>query len=309
MGPEKRGEITIKKVTGLRIFAGIVIALVVAAIGAGLYLSGSPSTERSRQFDTRRLNDLQTIAGAVDSFYSQNYRLPQNLDVLVAAGGGKESYLVGSLSDPQPDRGGYEYSPMGQSTYELCAMFDLPSEKAETQNLKQPPPPTETAPMAEPAALVTTPNVKSQLRTWEHGAGHSCFQLDATYSMSSVTCGLTMPCQTSQTCAALPNNMGTKCVPQGHECEAAGCPEKCAVSTDYPAQVTCAAVLPAAKPSECKLMQDEKTGQIDCFGCARGICNDPPSRGWQEYTAPKEPGYMGIPYACFESDAGCALAQ
>lgn len=306
MGPEKRGEIIPKKVTGLRLFAGIVIALVLAAIGAGLYLSGSPGKERSRQFDTRRLNDLQTIAGAVDSFYSQNYRLPQNLDVLVAAGG-KESYLVGSLSDPQPERGGYEYEPVGDSTYRLCAQFDLPSEKADAQNTKMTQAAREPVPPAEPAPLVTSPGAKGQLRTWEHVAGHFCFELDATYAMSSVTCGLTMPCQAGQTCAVLPNNMGTKCVPQGHECEAAGCAEKCAVGSEYPAQVTC--ILPAYKPSECRLMQDEKSGRIDCFGCARGICKDPPSRDWQEYTAPKEPGYMGIPYACFETTDGCALAQ
>lgn len=306
MGSEKRGEIIRKKVSGLRLFAGIVIGLVVTAVAAGLYLSGSPGKERSRQFDTRRLNDLQQIAGAVDAFYGRNYRLPSDLDVLVSDGG-KESYLVGSLNDPQPDRGGYEYNPVGETTYELCAVFDLPSEKADAQNLRQPMPAREPVPPAEPPQLVTAPTVKGQWRTWEHDAGRFCFLLDATYAMSSVTCGLTNPCAAGQTCAALPKNLGTKCVPQGHECEAAQCPGRCTLAESYPVQVSCPET--ETQISGCRLMKDKKTGEVDCFGCAGGTCKNPPSAAWEEYAMPQDPGYIGIPYACFETGSGCELAQ
>lgn len=55
---------------------------------------------------------------------------------------------------------------------------------------------------------------------------------------------------------------------------------------------------------ECVLLQDPKTGQIDCFGCSNDICKDAPAT-WLPYQARE----MGIPYACFESEQGCQLAQ
>jgi len=306
MGSEKRGEITAKKITGLRLFAAVVIIMIAGAVAAGLYLSGTPGKERSRQFDARRLNDLQMIAQAVDSFYGRNNRLPNNLDVLVSAAG-KEGYLIGNLSDPQPDRGGYEYNPAGETDYELCAVFDLPSDQAENQNLRQPPPPKETAPVAEPAPLVTELKTKGRIRTWEHGAGRFCFSLNATDVVGSVTCGLRAPCQAGQTCAALPENKGTVCVPQGHECEAAGCPGQCALAESYPVQVTCDTSA-AAAPAKCRLLKNIKTGAVDCFGCAQGVCRQATS-DWETFVAPQKPDYVGIPYACFEGPQGCELAQ
>jgi hypothetical protein len=312
MGSEKRGEIKVHKISGLRVFACFVILLILTAIGGGLYLSGSPGKERARQFDNRRLNDLQQISVAVDSFYEKTSRLPDNLDVLSAAGG-QFGYLPTKITDPMPDRG-YEYIVMNEADYQLCAIFDLPSESLDAQGKNPPVPARESIPVTSPT-LVTEKGVFGRVRTWEHPAGYFCFALNATDQIGSVLCGLQNPCQTGQTCAELPKNKGTRCVPAGFECDAAGCPGKCTLSESYPVQVTCAPLAekpseqPALKTTGCKLMKESNNGGIDCFGCANGVCKSAPSGDWQEYTAPQEPGYMGISYACFESAQGCALVQ
>jgi len=293
------------KITGLRVFAGIVIGLIVAAIGGGLYLSGSPGKERDRQFDARRLSDLQQIASAVDSYYSRNNSLPPDLDVLTSTDG-REGYLIGNFRDPRSDRG-YEYEPLGEADFQLCAVFDLPSETLDQQGLKQPPPVREPMPVAT-VPMITEKGVMGRIRTWEHDGGHYCFQLNATDAIGSVLCGLRNPCPAGQTCAALPRNKGTLCVAQGTECAAAGCPGQCTLAESYPVQVTCPATGTDMADDGCRLMQNEKTGDVDCFGCANGTCSLPPV-GWTEYSAAREPGRVGIPYACFEGPNGCELAQ
>lgn len=55
---------------------------------------------------------------------------------------------------------------------------------------------------------------------------------------------------------------------------------------------------------ECVLLQNPKTGEVDCFGCANEICKDAPI-DWILYEKPE----IGIPYACFETEQGCRLAQ
>jgi len=56
--------------------------------------------------------------------------------------------------------------------------------------------------------------------------------------------------------------------------------------------------------SQCVLLQNPASGQIDCFGCVKDICKDAPA-GWVIYQKPE----IGIPYACFASETGCQLAQ
>ncbi|MFA6603975.1 MAG: hypothetical protein WCT10_04025 [Patescibacteria group bacterium] len=292
------------RINGLRIFAGFVITLVIAAIAGGLYLSGSPNAERSRQFDSQRLAEVQQIAAAVDSFYARNNRLPADLKVLMQAAG-TESYLVGSLEDPQTKEP-YGYEPQGDSNYLLCAIFDLASETADQQELKQPMPVREPLPPAATAPLVTEPLTRGRLRTWEHPSGHFCFELNATDTIGSVQCGLRNPCAAGQTCATLPDNKGTLCVPQGHECEAAGCPGQCLLAESYPVQVTCAQ--PKGAASSCVLMRQIKTGEVDCYGCAQGACTSRPA-DWEDFAAPAQAGYVGIPYSCQSTAKGCQLVQ
>jgi hypothetical protein len=55
---------------------------------------------------------------------------------------------------------------------------------------------------------------------------------------------------------------------------------------------------------DCILLQNTKTKQVDCFGCANNICKDAQT-DWLPYVAPE----VGIPYSCFKTDKGCQLAQ
>ena len=281
--------------TGLRAFAAVVIVMVAATVGAGLYLSGSPGAERGRQFDAQRLNALQQIASAVDNYYGRNESLPPDLKTLVAPQG-QEGYLVGSLNDPQT-QAMYEYQAVDKSHYEICAVFDLPSEKTDPNQAGR------TQPVAV-GPVGAKGMVGSVVRSWEHAAGRACFQLNATDRIGSVTCSLTSPCQAGQTCAQLPANKGTFCVPQGLECEAAGCPGKCRLLESYPVQVVCEA---ADKETSCELRQNPKSGAVGCFGCSSGTCTKVPT-GWTAYQGPGE-GRVGIPYSCFAGPKGCELAQ
>ncbi|MCX6743376.1 MAG: hypothetical protein NT116_04035 [Candidatus Parcubacteria bacterium] len=56
--------------------------------------------------------------------------------------------------------------------------------------------------------------------------------------------------------------------------------------------------------SDCILLQNPQTNQIDCFGCADNNCKDAPAT-WIKYTKPE----IGIPYACYKTEQGCQLAQ
>ncbi|MCX6745095.1 MAG: hypothetical protein NTX82_06240 [Candidatus Parcubacteria bacterium] len=56
--------------------------------------------------------------------------------------------------------------------------------------------------------------------------------------------------------------------------------------------------------SDCILLQNPATQQVDCFGCTNNICKDAPA-DWGKYLRPE----VGIPYACFKNENGCQLAQ
>ena len=225
MGSEKRR----KGISGFRIFVGCVITMVAAAVVGGLYLAGSPRSVRSQNFDNQRLSDLQQISNAVDAYFDATNAVPTNLHDVTS--GGKMQYAVNSFNDPET-KTPYDYRLTGGSTYELCAMFALPTQKDSANG-------PQTAPMRVPEPYGATPIVD-----WAHGAGRHCFALDASTHLPPQICGLTNPCAAGQTCAALPGRRGTVCVPQGKECLAAGCPGSCTIAESYPAQVRCTDPVP-----------------------------------------------------------------
>jgi len=126
---------------------GLLVAVVVgAAIAAGLVMMGSPSEARSRRLDARRVADLAQIARNVDVFWSRRAHLPVSLDEL-----GTELGL--NLLPSDPDTGApYEFTPLEENRYELCATFAGQSE-------------------GEP--------LRREDRFWVHGPGLVCFELSA----------------------------------------------------------------------------------------------------------------------------------
>lgn len=219
--------------TPLRIFVGAIVAAVAVTVVAGLYLAGSPNTERLRQFDGQRLSHLQTIAAAVDAYYERNVKLPASLAELSAGPdfvSGKPGYFLDTTVDPAT-RAPYEYRTVSEDVYELCAAFDLTSEEIAAGD------PSRVAYAPMPAAYPYT--VSSD---WTHPAGRHCYSLNAQVRTARVVCGLTNPCAAGQTCASLPGKQGAVCVPEGKECLAAGCAGQCVIAESYPVQVRCAGV-------------------------------------------------------------------
>lgn len=141
---------------GFRIFVGVIVVAVSATAVAGLWISGSPAAERARRLDDRRIQDLQTISNAIDSYYTQNKeQLPPSLDTLTGA---RDAYYVSSIKDPDTMRP-YEYQQDSSSTYRLCATFTTDT-RSEGQ----------------------TPDIYSPYPSstfWQHGPERTCFAITA----------------------------------------------------------------------------------------------------------------------------------
>lgn len=122
----------------------LVVAAVVAlaAIVAGVLAVGSPGETRLVQLDARRVDDLQGIMAAADSFWARNERLPNSLTELAA-----EPRTNINILDPVSGDA-YLYQTTGPASFELCTAFDRPS------------PPTAR---------------RSPTGFWRHGAGPTCF--------------------------------------------------------------------------------------------------------------------------------------
>jgi hypothetical protein len=120
-------------------------AVVVASIVVGMILVGSPAEGRLQQLDSARIEDLKGIMVGIDSFWSRNERLPASLEELIA------DPRVGVKTQDPGSAAQYDFAPVDEDTFELCATFDLES----------------------PA-----PARPSSADFWRHGAARQCFELD-----------------------------------------------------------------------------------------------------------------------------------
>ena len=125
---------------------GVATAVVIAALIGGFLVLGSPTEQRARRMDDRRVTDLQETMVAVDLYWTRHSRLPASLDELTAEPGVQLSNRDPVSSEP------YAYQTLDSTRYELCASFELESEEI-SRDPKQ--------------------------DLWAHGAGRHCFQLEA----------------------------------------------------------------------------------------------------------------------------------
>ena len=135
----------------LRVVAAAVTLFVTGSVLWGLWVAGSPGRARVLALDNQRETDLATIADAVDLFWDQHERLPENLEEARATRG----IYVASIEDPATGRL-YEYHRTDERNYELCARFDAASDD------------TEGTPRSRPVH-------PSRSKFWEHSAGRVCF--------------------------------------------------------------------------------------------------------------------------------------
>lgn len=134
-----------------------VIGVVVVSVVAGALLVGSPMSERKRQFDERRVSDLQSTQWQIVNYWQTKRQLPTEL-----------SQLEGSLSSfavpTDPETGAaYRYTVTASTSFSLCADFAYPS--------------TDTNGTTRDVGMPSSP-VKpiGNSDNWEHGAGSVCFE-------------------------------------------------------------------------------------------------------------------------------------
>ncbi len=128
-----------------RAMAIAAVLVVIAALGLGLWVSGSPSTQRELRLDERRVADLQAIAGAIERHHEGHRALPGQLETLAAAPGSRLSTRDPVSGEP------YVYEQMAEGRYRLCAVFahDTAAAGLETHRTGAP---------------------------WWHGEGRHCFE-------------------------------------------------------------------------------------------------------------------------------------
>ncbi len=147
------------------LYVGIGVgALLVAAIGSGFLILGTPGQVRLHRFDDQKVNDLTSIQYQVVNYWQQKEKLPATLLDL-------NDPLNGSVIPLDPQSGEqYTYQATGKYSFKLCATFN-----AETQG---------TSPSASRLMMPMTIPVNSpseakgiglEQSTWQHGAGEICF--------------------------------------------------------------------------------------------------------------------------------------
>jgi hypothetical protein len=129
-------------VSGQKLAAGLVIVVVVAAIVAGLVISGSPERQRLLRLDERRVNDLRTLSQWVSVHYSSTRELPAELAELV------DGRTMSSVPRDPESNEAYAYEILERRVYQLCADFGLPSEDPQPDQF------------------------------WAHETGRQCFRFD-----------------------------------------------------------------------------------------------------------------------------------
>jgi hypothetical protein len=134
----------------MKYFTYTVIGVVILAVIVGVIVVGSPTSERARQFDARRVSDLQSIQSQVVTRWQRTGNLSPSLDAL-------RDEVSGFIVPVDPESGAaYEYYPAASTTFQLCATFA-------------------TEQLTEPSALPYGAARPLGDDVWNHPAGRHCF--------------------------------------------------------------------------------------------------------------------------------------
>jgi len=127
-------------------------SLILATVLSGFVIIGSPSEQRMRRFDERRVSDLSTLQYQIIAYWSSKNDLPVGLEELNSA-------VTGYTPPVDPETGSsYEYSVKGENSFELCATFALASD-----------------PNDPSAPDYYYGYYGSKVENWDHEAGRHCF--------------------------------------------------------------------------------------------------------------------------------------
>jgi len=133
-----------------------VAVLVVATIGAGFVVVGTPQQARLARYDTQKVSDLQNIQSQVVTYYQAKQKVPGVMADL------NNTISYGSIPvDPQTGDA-YKYQPGEGLSFKLCADFNAAS------RTNQPTPET-------PRAVTPYGMKTGVVDNWSHAAGAVCF--------------------------------------------------------------------------------------------------------------------------------------
>ena len=133
----------------LRVLVIGVVVVVVGCLAYAFYLMGTPGQQRDVSFDQERVSNLSNISRNIDLYWELNQELPEALGQMSGP-----RYFVNRVHDPESGRP-YEYRVLEGADYELCAVFSTDTPALDERN----------RPFSE--------------RSWDHGAGRTCFELKA----------------------------------------------------------------------------------------------------------------------------------
>jgi heme/copper-type cytochrome/quinol oxidase subunit 4 len=99
-------------------FSTLIIAIIVFV--SSFFIVESPVEARNRKIDEKIVSNLQSVTSAVNQYYSENKRLPQDFNEIKT----QEYSFVDSNSFIEESTGKYyEYKIVDDKKYEICATF------------------------------------------------------------------------------------------------------------------------------------------------------------------------------------------
>ncbi len=132
-----------------KFWATVVCVVIGISIIFGFVMIGSPSAQRVRNYDNRRVQDLQSIQWQVITYYQNKNKTPANLSEL-------QDPLTGFNIPTDPETfEPYSYTKISDVKFELCADFGLENMKEENR----------------PKAVYSDVD-----ENWQHRAGNHCFE-------------------------------------------------------------------------------------------------------------------------------------
>jgi len=134
----------------------------VIALIYGFKIIPSALTERGITYDHKRIINLGQITNSINSYYQDNFQLPQSLDKITTNANDSTTPLI--KVDPQTNHP-YQYVITGLTTYKVCANFSTASSKDDPNGYDD--------------ADGDYANYKDQ---FPHPAGYHCFDEDANAS-------------------------------------------------------------------------------------------------------------------------------
>jgi hypothetical protein len=137
-----------------------IIGVVLVSIVTGLFLIDSPSQVRAERYDQVRVGHLQNLQGLAVECWSQKKVLPATLADLSACNSYQQNLNTLDPVTSVP----YEYNVLGAQNFELCATF-MTSSTANADMM-----------YGYTVPSMVTDNISMPSVSWNHAAGHVCFE-------------------------------------------------------------------------------------------------------------------------------------